>query len=875
MWPEQTVDARTSEFLTYSQQYAYKALRHLTLDKSLNFKTKMWIETSDKSRASTDRSIVDTDDKSDVAESESPESGTRSPEFPFFLEVQKRLKETLDINVEKHKYKLLRSSSDKSSMIPAKSLAKSAFSTKFARYEIWESPSASILDAIPKVSCFRRKNCDRCLSCMHKSRRKMDEIKDISSRTTPLTKIEGKDDSESSSDELPEFSGELRKIYLRKKVKYREKIEDLSSKSMSDEQHRVEQEDTVISMKIDSDQSKGKTPKPTENLLSKDSKSLKAISSSISISSEKSKVSSSDAHTSDDETSSPLALDNDPSQYKNMAPCHLPTILLPSMEPLRALKYRKATTMEARIALMESVTSTKEKSDEEYYDDIKPATSKISKDKRKVAEKSEEIDDEKDMSLKSPRVLLKVKSEQQLISSIAEPTRKGELKRGYSYMGIKNLSKDSTRSTFETPRSEEEDGREKVIFLEKVDSAKELASSGLVEAEKGAELPLLTVAEISRFLKKVNLKDASAAIMLQILANEFSSRVIKQHDADSTAVIRRAKLAARLTKLLANSKRYLSPDKFPSDLVFSAKQPPVCNSRLLRRILPLNSYNLVAPLLGMPNWYPKETPKGVQEIEDTVRLEDEDEVESETPFSLVVHPPTSKDISTSGDEHKVGQARSNPYALFLKKPRRKAVTWRPLTATDLKDYDPEATLEMRARNITDRICRDFCQWLRGLGGTNKVIDEEVLRDMFEIDFTADASRTTQMSIKEMPMVPDKGAAARQCLDAGELAMTRKHLIRDAKAESRPAKTMAFGCAIPWEHQFVPPGNRVRERWLHCENVTQDVETMDVVWKGITHLDSVKTFAKWLQEQPTNSLPNVLMKAITDFSRHPVNDEDLV
>nr|XP_012225433.1 PREDICTED: uncharacterized protein LOC105673961 [Linepithema humile] len=462
-----TVDARTSEFLTYSQQYAYKALRHLTLDKSLNFKTKMWIETSDKSRASTDRSIVDTDDKSDVAESESPESGTRSPEFPFFLEVQKRLKETLDINVEKHKYKLLRSSSDKSSMIPAKSLAKSAFSTKFARYEIWESPSASILDAIPKVSCFRRKNCDRCLSCMHKSRRKMDEIKDISSRTTPLTKIEGKDDSESSSDELPEFSGELRKIYLRKKVKYREKIEDLSSKSMSDEQHRVEQEDTVISMKIDSDQSKGKTPKPTENLLSKDSKSLKAISSSISISSEKSKVSSSDAHTSDDETSSPLALDNDPSQYKNMAPCHLPTILLPSMEPLRALKYRKATTMEARIALMESVTSTKEKSDEEYYDDIKPATSKISKDKRKVAEKSEEIDDEKDMSLKSPRVLLKVKSEQQLISSIAEPTRKGELKRGYSYMGIKNLSKDSTRSTFETPRSEEEDGREKVIFLEK------------------------------------------------------------------------------------------------------------------------------------------------------------------------------------------------------------------------------------------------------------------------------------------------------------------------------------------------------------------------------------------------------------------------
>lgn len=103
------------------------------------------------------------------------------------------------------------------------------------------------------------------------------------------------------------------------------------------------------------------------------------------------------------------------------------------------------------------------------------------------------------------------------------------------------------------------------------------------------------------------------------------------------------------------------------------------------------------------------------------------------------------------------------------------------------------------------------------------------------------------------MVPNEVAAARQCSDAGELAMTRKHLIRDAKAESKPAKTMAFGTAIPWEFRFVPPRNRVRERWLRCENVMTDLETMDVVWKGITHLESVKTFAKWLSERSEVSL----------------------
>jgi len=99
------------------------------------------------------------------------------------------------------------------------------------------------------------------------------------------------------------------------------------------------------------------------------------------------------------------------------------------------------------------------------------------------------------------------------------------------------------------------------------------------------------------------------------------------------------------------------------------------------------------------------------------------------------------------------------------------------------------------------------------------------------------------------MVPHEIAAARQCHDAGELAMTRKHLIRDAKAESKPSKTMAFGTAIPWEFQFVPPTNRVRQKWLRCEKKVPDLETMDVVWKGITHLESVKAFARWLQEHP--------------------------
>lgn len=79
------------------------------------------------------------------------------------------------------------------------------------------------------------------------------------------------------------------------------------------------------------------------------------------------------------------------------------------------------------------------------------------------------------------------------------------------------------------------------------------------------------------------------------------------------------------------------------------------------------------------------------------------------------------------------------------------ITWRPLETADLEGYDANATLEMRANNIMSGICKDFCQWLDTLGGSDKTVDEEVLKDMFEIDFNADACRS--MQVKEIRILP--------------------------------------------------------------------------------------------------------------------------
>lgn len=107
----------------------------------------------------------------------------------------------------------------------------------------------------------------------------------------------------------------------------------------------------------------------------------------------------------------------------------------------------------------------------------------------------------------------------------------------------------------------------------------------------------------------------------------------------------------------------------------------------------------------------------------------------------------------------------------------------------------------------------------------------------------------QVCIKEMPMVPTAVALARNCPDATELALTRKHLAEDAKAEMRSTEMAGFGSVLPSHRRFKPPRNQVDRKWLQCENVPKELETMDAVWKGITHLESVKGFAKWLTAHP--------------------------
>lgn len=116
----------------------------------------------------------------------------------------------------------------------------------------------------------------------------------------------------------------------------------------------------------------------------------------------------------------------------------------------------------------------------------------------------------------------------------------------------------------------------------------------------------------------------------------------------------------------------------------------------------------------------------------------------------------------------------------------------------------------------------------------------------------------------MATVPTDVALARLCHGASVLATTRKQLERDAKAESRPKRTLAFGTSMPTDLLFIPPANRVRETWLKCKSVPRELETMDLVWDGIIHLESVEAFAKWLRRHPKVSRLTTLIIHVATY-----------
>ena len=425
----------------------------------------------------------------------------------------------------------------------------------------------------PMASIFPRIKADKCLACMCKSVKETNESKqqvwDIFSYSGDEVGL-GKEPFEISEFPVPSRES-LDQLYSPNgpnQIGVDSRYE-LTSKDGLPEDHQdsvqvgpISSTDTAIGTltrtisQIDLTRSRAVAKSPLKILAS-----AKSLISDFSLTSEHSK-SVSDQDDSDQGCIDPGGTEirqvGDPTS-KYLAPCHMPINLKPSLEPLKALRQKKSRSIQSRVASAEKEVDSAN-DDEDDNDDEAP------------------VDAARDR-----------------LDAIKSPRRK-------AHLGESNLTdEDQNRIVSESSKIDE------LIEDQRLGEFDDLMNYSFQQT------PIISDLEVINISLKCIQENKSMTEILQILGKEYSKRLSdKSNDENeilgAVDIRKNEKIAKNLLTLLVDSRSYLNRSKWgneTSDLLFSSKQPPLCNSRQLRRVLPLKSYNLVAPILGMAEWYPR------------------------------------------------------------------------------------------------------------------------------------------------------------------------------------------------------------------------------------------------------------------------------
>ncbi|KAL7290339.1 hypothetical protein TKK_0016034 [Trichogramma kaykai] len=779
-----------------------------------------------------------------------------------FIEINRELREKTKNHQKSYLRSMAEVDSKKSITICTESRSISGPSSGFENKMVTSLPS-STLQSIPLTNVFNRSHIDKCYACLFKPFEGKDEIK----RELPLATLKSIidcsqhiEDESTTSTSTEEDQPILPNVNIKAETRFDHMKLNLCLSDFSEVKKKC---DDSKEMKVSFEGSISSTQKnSSETSLSTKSAPLTPEhhvfdQSNTSQSPDLSKTSTPSNHSSDSEETRQQDDDNlPPSKY--LAPCHAPVIWVKPFEPLRALKQKKAISLRARVAALTAASS--EGSDDSGNEIVISSKSLLQKRDAAVIPVQEKNDRREKVD--KMKILVRTKTLLEMPVSLKSNVELEKstrfLKRSKTTHDLTTINKEVKNDFEKVDNKDNKNNQDEEKYEEKI------KKSSIFTAESP---PLLTVTkqEILTIVNKCTKEGFDPTILLNILADEFVQKMEQKRKKLKIIEDRKKiSLGLNLFKLLIQSKKFLKSETFSPDLEFSHKQPPLTNSRQLKKILPPKSYDLIAPILGLPIHAQKHVDKQTKEkIEE--RSEGSENTCSQITFDMIVQPPTERDLLETNSK---SQGTQNPYVMFLRKPRRKAVVWRALCEEDMKGYNPEATLEKRTARLMNQICKDFCDWIKELGKNKQIIDEDTLNNMFEINFSAEVCKASQFIFKELPTVPMPLLKIRFCPEAGELEATRRFIARDLGVEKLPKKSHAFGRTLPTKLRFAPPqGPSLSDRWLNCPHIPEDLESMDTIWKGIMHLDSVKSFINYLTNDPKESsqelLKDLLQRQIHD------------
>lgn len=643
--------------LKYTARSAYKALKRLSKDKNVDFKLKS-IDRFPKQGSFlkwSENLLVSKNDVKQVLKNKRieedglNEESSRICEMPTIIE-QKSLEDS-EFSGTDDENGTLKSDEAMSGTIPTESRYTSGPSSPefVLSGRLEDNPFTRILSSIPKLS-FPRKNRDRCLPCMYKSFETPPERR-ISLPRTVLQRIMDdekfkvtslKDSFEDSSDSasIPSLKNEIERISKNDEVETRNVgFDDVESKvaesevtedagSSFQEERRAEkraaEQKSIAEPETWRNEitKKGKERDPrhddeaTSTTNSNEEEARIEVNLTQVPSLEQTKEGPSSLHgeesteeeEEEDESIADVSIGDDQPKPKYLVPCHAPTNFRPSLEPLRALRNRKSTTLRDRIGLLEASSLRKSGS----LDDGVPKEKSRPKSVLEKESSSEEAKAVPPPLTKARSVLEKLTREKG--ETIVENTRQHVLRKGTSFSGFPVSTPTSNKS--EIYRCDASKGALRELDETRDDGLlKTPLSTDLPRAE--TKLPLTRPREIVEILTNLE-ENVSSTDMLNILCKEFSERLSKNSENDDPITGERNRMITNLTRLLVDSKRYLYPDKFPSDLLFSTDQPPIHKVKMMRRILPIDTYNKVAKLLKLPKWHIKKDVFKEKELEEEI-----------------------------------------------------------------------------------------------------------------------------------------------------------------------------------------------------------------------------------------------------------------
>ncbi|XP_039279099.1 uncharacterized protein LOC111055636 [Nilaparvata lugens] len=211
------------------------------------------------------------------------------------------------------------------------------------------------------------------------------------------------------------------------------------------------------------------------------------------------------------------------------------------------------------------------------------------------------------------------------------------------------------------------------------------------------------------------------------------------------------------------------------------------------------------------------------------------------------------------DQKIVENVNRNFYVRFLQYPEKKAAVWRPEEVCS-GDKLNEMSLSQRGEIITNMIAKDFCDWLRGLGGVEETsMDEDILKELFQIGLENPAARSICVQMRERPVVSHHLAEAVQIPERAFQKGLQRQIEWDIEAEKKGVRKWAFGRRLLPSQQWYPPRNHTTSMWFDTKTINDNLTTFSLLFKSITELRSVKEYCKWLEKNPQFEKPDYLLE----------------